>query len=51
MDFIISARRVGRCMKGNYFRRFRGRNIRIEDSRGIFGRYKKEIWRKRQRNS
>ena len=36
-------------MEEEYIREFRRRIIRIQDSRRVFGRYKKRVWRRRQR--
>ena len=47
MDTIIYTERVSRCVKRECVRRFRDRRTRIQVSKGIFGRIKKGVWRRR----
>jgi len=47
MDTIIYTERISRCVKRECVRRFGDRRTRIQVSRRIFGRIKKEVWRRR----
>ena len=47
MDIIIYTRRVSKCVKEKYIRRFRIRESRIQISRRVFVRIKEGIlWRR-----
>ena len=45
---IIYARRVGRHLEGEYVGGLKSEIIRIWDSNGVFSKYKKRVWERRQ---
>ena len=45
MDVVICVRRVSRCIEGKHTGELGGEVARIQDSRRIFGRHKKGIWK------
>ena len=47
MDLIICIRRIGRYLERKCVGRFGDRRSRIQVCRGIFGKNKEEVWRRR----
>jgi len=45
MDPFLCIGRIGRCVERKHIRGLGGRIIGIRDSRGIFGKDQKRVWR------
>ena len=50
MGLVIYTRRISRYIEGEYTKGFGRRIIGIWDSRGIFNKYNKRVWRRWWRN-
>ena len=49
MDIDIYAKRSGKCLERKYNKRFGNRNIRVWNSKEIFGSNKERFWRRREK--
>ena len=51
MNLVLYTERVSRYMEEEWQERFRKRTVELWSNREIFGKFKKEIWRKRQQDN